>query len=71
MLLVFLVGVGADELIALALDGGAEGVFHRGLGGPADLVGGEAEVAVGDEEDLLLAGAGGLVSFRQGVDGHA
>jgi hypothetical protein len=47
------VGMGADEFVAEFGDGGGEGLLHRVLGGPADFVGGLAEVAVGDEEDGL------------------
>ena len=43
------VGVGADEFKTELGDGGGEGLLHRVLRGPADFVGGWAEVAVGDE----------------------
>ena len=46
-----LVGVGADEFVTKLSHGGGECLLHRVLGGPADFVGGLAEVAVGDEED--------------------
>lgn len=46
-----LVGVGADEFVAERGDGGGELFLHGALSGPADFVGGIAQVAVGDEEN--------------------
>jgi len=53
-----LVAVGADEFVAKVGDGGGEGLFHFLLGGPADGVGGVAEVAVGDQRDGFFGGFG-------------
>ena len=53
-----LVGMGADELVAEFRDGGGEGLLHRVLGGPADFVGGLAEVAVSDEQNGFEFGHG-------------
>ena len=61
VLFVLLVRVAADELVALGLECGGEGLLHRGLGGPALLVGGEAEVAVDDELKSLCCGVIRLV----------
>ena len=47
-----LVRVGTHEFVAEARDGASQGGFHGPLGRPADLVGGGAKVAAGDEEDL-------------------
>jgi hypothetical protein len=43
--------VGADEFVTEPSHGGGERLLHRVLGGPADFVGGLAEIAVGDEKD--------------------
>jgi hypothetical protein len=48
------VGVGAAHGIALLLQGSGELSFHSLLGGPALLVGGQAEVTAGEEEDFFL-----------------
>ena len=53
------VRVGADQSVAKRGDGGRELGLHLGLGGPALLVGGSAQVAVGDELDDLAGGTTG------------
>ena len=45
------VGMGADEFVTERGDDLGELFFHGGLGGPALLVGGLAQIAVGDEVD--------------------
>src|SRR5436190_669136 len=47
-----------------------EPLFHRFLRGPADLVGAEAQVAVGDELDLLLLKLLGAGFGGDRVSGH-
>ena len=54
VLLIVLVRMRADQLVAARVDGGSELFFHRLLRGPADAIGAEAQVAVGDELDLFL-----------------
>ncbi len=44
-------GMCAHELVPEVRHRGGELLFHRGLGRPAFLVGGEAQVAIGDEQD--------------------
>ena len=51
--LVVLVLMGANELIPRRRDGFGQLFFHRLLRRPADLVGAEAQIAVGDELDLF------------------
>jgi hypothetical protein len=46
-----LVRVGPDELAAEAGHRGGEPFFHGGLGGPADLIGRLAQIAIGHEQD--------------------
>ena len=47
--------VGADDLVAGVGDRAAERLFHFLLGRPADSVGGEPQVAAGDEVDFVSA----------------
>ena len=68
--LVLLVRMGADDLPAIGLEGGLEGLLHFGLGGPTGLVGGRAQVATGDELDLVALELGGLERFRELGGGH-
>ena len=56
VLLLWLVGVGADEFVTESSQGGGERLLHRVLGGPANLVSGLSEVAVGDEQDSFHSG---------------
>jgi hypothetical protein len=44
----------AHDLPAFRLQGALKGLLHGVLGGPASLVGGETEVAAGDELDVIL-----------------
>ena len=44
----------ADQLVAFRFERGGKGGFHLFLRGPADLIGGEAEVATGDELHLVF-----------------
>jgi len=58
VLLLGFVRVGADELVAKFRHRGGERLFHGGLRGPAQLVGGGTEIAVGDEKDGIGPGHG-------------
>ena len=51
MLLDGIVGVAAPNLEALAADRGHDGLFGARLRRPALLVGGEPQIAVGDQDD--------------------
>jgi hypothetical protein len=60
-----LVGMGADQFATEFGDGGRQGLLHGMLGGPADFVGGLAEIAAGDEEDFH--GFGGVEGKGDGI----
>jgi hypothetical protein len=51
-------GMRALDFVAFLFDGGGEVLFHFGLRGLAGSVGGDAEVATGDEVDDFLGGHG-------------
>ena len=55
VLLLLAIMVGADDRITLGLDGAGQGFFHLFLGRPAFLIGGEPQIAAGDEVDLFFA----------------
>ena len=65
-------GVTAADFEALAANGGHHRVFDARLGGPTLLIGGEPQIAVGDELDLLLFEfARGPVRSHGGIDTSA
>ena len=47
------VGVGADQLIALLREGRGQLFFHIALRGPTHLIGGLAQIAAGDQKHLI------------------
>jgi len=62
--------MGADHLESLGLDGGDERPLHVVLGGPATLVGREAQIAIRDELNLPLLELGMLGRLRKNYLGH-
>jgi len=70
MFLIFLVWMGAYEVVAFGGDGLAQGKLHFGLFGPALLIGGKAEVAAGDELYLFLPKLGGFGDLGHLESGH-
>ncbi len=70
VLLVRLVGMGTDELVAGVCHGPPQGLLHLLLGGPADLVGREPQVAAAHEQDLLLLDFRRFGEFWDLIGGH-
>jgi hypothetical protein len=68
MLLVFFVRVRADEVVTGPCYSRRQSSFHLRLSGPALLVGGQSQVAVGDELDLLLLELWRSVGIRSYVN---
>ena len=65
--LIWLVGMPAADSPSLALNRGSDGFFHGLLCGPTHLIGGQAQVPIGDEHDLVFSRCFGFGEFGKCV----